>query len=129
METVAKDLYKCGKLHGESKFYYITGELLAVHNYQNGLLDGPYMIYDKNVNIIMSLNYVKGLIHGEAKVFYENGECCFAAYFINGDLIDKLIYYFSIAGKIEYLLKFKDGKLYKSTAFSFDGAEEYSASY
>jgi hypothetical protein len=60
---------------------------------------------------------------------YKDGTPCLKAKFSKGKLIKKLKYYFPFSNKVEYLAEFSNGKLIKSSAFSYEGEEEFSASY
>ncbi|MDR2192452.1 MAG: toxin-antitoxin system YwqK family antitoxin [Endomicrobium sp.] len=127
--VVALDHYVNGKLYGVSKTYYSTGLKLAEYEYWNGEINGTSKVYNKNGDIVTEVHYKKNLMHGAFKIFYDDGALCFESYFSNGEPVDQLRYYWPDGKRLRYLVEFSGGGICKSSSFSDNGFEEYSASY
>lgn len=124
------DNYSWGRITGTSKMYYATGEKLAEYRYKNGKLEGVSSVYNKDGSVIIKASYRNNLLHGSIENFYENGIRCFESYFSNGEPVGQLRYYFPTQDiKLMYLIEFKNGKIFKSTAFSIDEFIEFVAEY
>ena len=75
LETAKHIFYKKkGKVEGEYKGYYKSGELLFTVNWVDGLKQGEYKGYYKSGELKSTVNWVDGLKQGEMKRYYESGE-------------------------------------------------------
>ena len=54
-----------GSLEGESKTYYKSGELYILSNYKDGKLDGEYIVYGKDGSVIHKYKYNHGELINE----------------------------------------------------------------
>ncbi len=76
---MSEENYLNGKLDGEYKTFYITGEPTEITFYKNGLLDGNYKKYSIKGFLYQDFNYKKGQLNGMA-IYYSRK---------TGDLIKK----------------------------------------
>ena len=77
--VMSEENYVNGKLEGEYKTFYPTGEPTEIAYYKNGLLDGNYKKYSIKGFVYQDFNYEKGKLNGMA-VYYSRK---------TGDLIKK----------------------------------------
>ncbi len=76
---MSEENYKNGKLEGEYKTFYISGEPTEITFYKNGLQDGNYKKYSIKGFLYQDFNYVGGMLNGMA-IYYSRK---------TGDLIKK----------------------------------------
>ena len=63
--------YKEGYLDGESKHWYVNGQLYLQVNYKEGKDHGEYKRWYGNGQLEIQCNYKEGTRHGELKYWYE----------------------------------------------------------
>jgi antitoxin component YwqK of YwqJK toxin-antitoxin module len=66
--------YKNGILHGVSKYWDNSGNLISEAKYSNGKLHGLWISYFSNGRIHSKVNYYYGKKDGDEKSFYDNGQ-------------------------------------------------------
>ncbi len=76
---MSEENYVDGKLDGDYKTYYQSGELTEVTSYKNGVLHGNYKKYAIKGFLYQDFNYAKGQLNGMA-IYYSRK---------TGDLIKK----------------------------------------
>ncbi|MDR1695492.1 MAG: hypothetical protein LBR69_02515 [Endomicrobium sp.] len=128
---IARDIYSNGRLNGTSVMYYATGEKFAEFKYSNGKLHGELDVYKKgdDKTPVIEAKYRNGLMYGSLEVFYESGQLCFEAYFADGVPVGQLRYYFPKDKRLKYLIEFKNGKVYKTVQYSYEGFVEFEDLY
>ncbi|RAJ12988.1 toxin-antitoxin system YwqK family antitoxin [Olleya aquimaris] len=62
-----------GKLEGERKVYYLSGQVAEKAYYKNGLLDGESTWYTENGNLIKIITYKADKFHGAYKTYNKEG--------------------------------------------------------
>jgi len=77
--VMSEENYQNGKLEGEYRTFYLSGEPTEITSYKNGLLDGSYKKYSIKGFIYQDFNYSDGMLNGVA-VYYSRK---------TGDLIKK----------------------------------------
>lgn len=77
--VMSEENYVNGKLDGEYKTFYPTGEPTEITSYKNGLLHGNYKKYSIKGFLYQDFNYVEGKLNGMA-IYYSRK---------SGDLIKK----------------------------------------
>jgi antitoxin component YwqK of YwqJK toxin-antitoxin module len=77
--VMSEENYLNGKLDGEYKTFYSSGEPTEITTYKNGLLDGNYKKYSIKGFLYQDFNYKKGKLNGMA-IYYSRK---------SGDLIKK----------------------------------------
>ena len=85
----SREHYKQGLLNGSAEYFYENeGKLLCAScNYQDNLLQGPFVIKELDSELIREKTYfIKGLRHGERCYYYENGKTETEENFVNGEL-------------------------------------------
>jgi len=97
--------YTKGKMDGLWTYYYKSGIKEETKNYTLGLLNGPYVSYDKCGRIMVSCNYKDGEQDGYYKKYYANGTVESEGWFSSGDAEGKW-YYWHPDGKINKTLDF-----------------------
>lgn len=65
--------YKDGKIHGISKIYYPTGELLQEMTFKNGKFEGYLKTYYRNGSLLSETPYKDGEVEGISKFYHQNG--------------------------------------------------------
>jgi protein TonB len=65
-----KDHFKTG----EWKNYFLNGQLKSVYNYEHGVLNGPYVVYQGENNKAEEGTYTHGIKTGENNAWYYNGK-------------------------------------------------------
>lgn len=65
--------YENGKIQGEQKRWFDTGELKSITQYDNGELHGQYISYYQNGNYHYKINYDHGVIIGKKGTAYNKG--------------------------------------------------------
>lgn len=76
---MSEENYVNGKLHGEYKTFYPTGEPTEIAYYKNGLLHGNYKKYSIKGFLYQDFNYAEGKLNGMATYYSRK----------TGDLIKK----------------------------------------
>ncbi|MDO3696063.1 hypothetical protein QVZ41_14515 [Wenyingzhuangia sp. chi5] len=67
---VSKELnYYNGQLQGESKEYYLNGDLKEITEYSRNMKHGKYILYNENGQIIIEGNYKNKLKEGKWKYY------------------------------------------------------------
>ena len=66
--------HKNGSLHGDSKYWDDSGNLISKATYSNGKLHGLWVSYFSDGNIKSKVNYYYGQKDGDEKSFYDNGQ-------------------------------------------------------
>jgi hypothetical protein len=96
-------LYKNGKKHGiETQWYDHSKRCPMIEKYfNNGLLDGPVIHYDKNCNKTMIENFKNGIKEGWEIEFHENGNLKAEGYYRKGYL-DGMFKVYDKNGKFLY---------------------------
>jgi antitoxin component YwqK of YwqJK toxin-antitoxin module len=77
--VMSEENYVNGKLDGEYKTFYPTGEPTEIAHYKNGLLHGNYKKYSIKGFLYQDFNYAEGKLNGMA-IYYSRK---------TGDLIKK----------------------------------------
>lgn len=65
--------YHQNLLQGEKKYFYPSGQLEVLENYQNDQLNGPYRKYYENGVLKIEQTFVQGLMQGQSIRYYPNG--------------------------------------------------------
>lgn len=96
-------LYKNGKKHGiETQWYDHAKRCPMIEKYfNNGLLDGPVIHYDRNCNKTMIENFKNGIKEGWEIEFHENGNLKAEGYYRKGYL-DGMFKVYDKNGKFLY---------------------------
>ena len=66
--------YRQNMLQGEKKYFYPSGQLQVLENYQNDQLHGPYRKYYEDGTLKIEQNFVSGLMQGQSIRYYPNGK-------------------------------------------------------
>lgn len=69
--------YVNGKIHGEAKEYFRSGQLFQLVNYTHGIKDGLALKYYENGVLSQETMYDSGRIHGVQKKFRKDGNPAF----------------------------------------------------
>ncbi len=89
---IRSDLYYSGdKLDGECKFYFESGQLQSVFNYQKGILHGVSLQYFYNGKVQTEEFYIDGKLNNTLKLYYETGNLK-DVYNYTNDTLDGLYY-------------------------------------
>lgn len=64
--------FKNGQQNGET-IMFMNSKESAVMYYQDGNLNGPFLSYDDQGNLIREVNYVNGKMNGECFMYYPDG--------------------------------------------------------
>ncbi len=90
-----------GKLEGEHKVYYLSGQEAEIAVYKNGLLDGESKWFAENGNLLKSITYKENVYDGPYKSYDTNGllskeghykddvKCCVWKRYKNGELVEE----------------------------------------
>lgn len=82
--VVKSETYQAGILNGPTKLFNMSGQLIELQNYSNGLLTGERNFY-KAKQLIETQNYLNGKMHGKwIKWDDEHTSIMFEGNFING---------------------------------------------
>lgn len=71
-DTSKYEVYSHGILNGQKITYY-KGKRFKVANYEDGLLQGAFLVYNKEGKIIEELNYKDGKKNGVQRYYYDDG--------------------------------------------------------
>ena len=63
-----------GKIEGEKKTFYESGELYSLHHYIGGVMNGPFVLYQENGLPMVIGNFLNGQWHGEFNYYNIKGE-------------------------------------------------------
>ncbi len=115
--------YVNGKLHGENVIIYYTNEvgledytkIKSIGNYNNGILNGKYIKYDRDGNIEVSTIYENGEINGTYTT-YKNGKILYETTYEYGIKNGQKTYYYNnendeLNGNICEIAIYKNNKL------------------
>ncbi|MCF8224967.1 MAG: hypothetical protein K9J30_03725 [Bacteroidales bacterium] len=123
--VISKELYINNKKEGDSYYYYDTGELRKIENYQNGKREGYAKIFDKDSTVITLQQFKdnflisrerinrldeRGIKQGKHKYFYDDGNLKKEENYLDGQLHG---YYreFDETGKLLQTLRYERGAL------------------
>lgn len=67
------EIYKLGKLHGISTYFYLDAHIYKTKTYYNGISEGLLVKYYRNDNVSSKCTKVNGLIHGPVYEYYNSG--------------------------------------------------------
>lgn len=76
---------KDGKINGEAKYYYVSGKLMEVGMFANGLKSGKWTRYNETGNIIGVAAFKLGRKDGTWIVWDDNGIKRFEMNYANGE--------------------------------------------
>lgn len=96
-------------LHGPTRYYYPTGELLGKRTYDHGKLEGDAKDFYRNRRTKMIATFTGGRIHGPYISFYDDGSIESRAEFQNGEQIGVEFWYYS-NGVIKEIAYYEQGK-------------------
>lgn len=119
-DTTLFENYLNGVLHGVKKTYFKdSGKVEKVAMYTKGLLNGPYLVYNKQGKLIQKLNYKEGKKDGTFTYYYDDGTLLRTENWSmdakNGEF--KTFYY---QGNLQTLESWKKGDNKEEAYFSFD---------
>ena len=66
--------YKNGNLHGVTKYWDESENLISEATYSNGKLHGLWTSYFSGGSVKSKINYYYGQKHGNEELFYDNGQ-------------------------------------------------------
>jgi antitoxin component YwqK of YwqJK toxin-antitoxin module len=93
-ETImSEENYVDGKLNGEAKTFYKSGEITEILYYSKGKLHGNAKRYDIKGALVSDLTYENGKLHGLAKYFNIDGELMYTGNYENDVKTGKWEYY------------------------------------
>lgn len=109
MVTFQKDreFYKAGIPEGKWLSFYKNGKIKSIENWENGELNGKYVLYNQSGYKTFQTYYLKGKDHGLFKLYHENGKPHIIGEFDNGQAIGVWNYYNkngNIVGKRDYTI-------------------------
>ncbi len=105
--------------NGEKEFmggYYVVGNTLnkwEEFELKKGLLNGDYIIYHPNGNMLSNAKYSNGKRHGEELTYTLEGALFKKRVYKNDVLVDKAFTYYE-NGKVKSESKIKDGEIYET---------------
>lgn len=131
-ETVSHKLYfEEGVLNGPAEFYvdgkpmmitefrngqqagettvYTNGKKSTVMHYKDGMIDGPFMSFDEQGNLIREVVYVAGKMEGECSVYYPDGTLMEHSTYKNGQLDGEVQKYYP-SGVVREISTFENGE-------------------
>jgi len=73
-DTTKWENYKNGRLDGVKRTYYPGSRIKREVTYKEGIMDGPFKIYNLEGIVIEEINYKQGKKDDEAKYFYDDGK-------------------------------------------------------
>lgn len=130
-----KEYYKSGRLHsigyktadgkmtGEWKEYYVTGELMSVLNYNNDQLQGKAKDYHKNGKLKFEGNYINGALEGEVKYYFENGNLAAVENYKNGNYDGQRKSYYE-SGSLKFMENWSNDEKIGRTTYYFENGQE-----
>ncbi len=74
---LSEENYEDGILNGESKTFYLKGNVTEISHYKNGKLHGNLKRYADNNVLLDDLNYENGKLYGAAKYYNIEGKLIF----------------------------------------------------
>lgn len=127
-DTVKFETYTNGVLNG-NKVSYINGKRTKVVSYKNGLMDGPFTVFNKDGVAIEELTFKEGKKNGVFKYYYDDGTLLKTENWDmgskNGEF--KTVYYNQTLQSVEYYKK-GNGKVQQYlTAKTYECATEKTA--
>ena len=83
--------YKNGNLHGVTKYWDESENLISEAIYLNGKLHGLWISYYANGSVKSKVNYYYGHKHGKEEFFYNNGQLQSLTEYNEGEVIFETI--------------------------------------
>ena len=90
---LSEENYENGLLNGESKTYFVSGQLTEISHYKDGKLDGNTKQYSKEGILLEELNYKNGKLHGLATFYNINGKVIYTGMYENDEKTGKWEFY------------------------------------
>ena len=100
-----REFYKNGIAEGKWLSFYLNGKIKSIENWENGQLNGKYILYNEEGYRIFQTYYLKGKDHGLFKLYHENGTPHIVGSFYNGQATGIWNYYNekgTLTGKLNY---------------------------
>ena len=66
--------FKNNKRHGRWESFFMNGKPNSVNNYNEGVYEGEYLIYNKDGNLVLKGYYKNGLKYGTWTTFDDDGK-------------------------------------------------------
>ena len=79
--------------NGIYKYYYKSGELFNISEYNNDKLNGECICYYKNGNVLSNCNYINDKKHGKEYIYNINGFLYKSTDYNNDKIIEEIIHY------------------------------------
>lgn len=74
-----------GRIIGQAKFFYESGELMEAGSYSKGQKEGSWIKYSKTGVTIGKASFKEGMKHGEWLIFDNSGIKLFEMHYTNGE--------------------------------------------
>jgi uncharacterized protein len=108
--VIEKAIYANGKLDGEHKTFYSTGQPKDIRYYKNGIEEGKLLEFYKSGKKKVEATVVNDEFHGPYFSFYENGLPEYEVLYENGKLTGDYKYYYENGNK-KITCQYKNGEV------------------
>lgn len=116
-----------GLPHGKLERFGPSGLPQLNAHYEQGLLDGPFKVFDDDGNLVQEADYSAGKQHGLTRIF-SNGRCIAEQHYVHGQLQGESVFY-DEGGNLVARQNFRLGKLEGLSQFYSHGVLVRKAGY